>query len=93
MATKKCRRVAANTKVITYRDFSPVVMAVAEGFEPSDGFAVTRFRGVLLRPLGHATAEQLTQPGATHPNRWRAKNASSGAAHSRSSTPPRTCGR
>ena len=41
-------------------------LAVAEGFEPSDGFAVTRFRGVLLRPLGHATAEQLThQPRLT----------------------------
>ena len=55
--------------------------------------AVTRFRGVLLRPLGHATAEQLTEPAAGHPNRWRAKKASSGAAHSRASTPPRTAGR
>lgn len=49
---------------------------------PRTVFAVTRFRGVLLRPLGHATVEQLTEPAAPHPNRWRAKNASSGAAHS-----------
>src|SRR3979490_1713837 len=92
-ARSAVQRFAANAKVSATCDFSPVVLAVAEGFEPSDGFAVTRFRGVLLRPLGHATAEQLTQPGATHPNRWRAKKASSGAAHSRSSTPPRTSGR
>jgi hypothetical protein len=60
---------------------------------PRTVLAVTRFRGVLLRPLGHATAEQLTQPKASHPNRWRAKKASSGAAHSCASTPPRTSGR
>src|ERR1700759_5879128 len=60
---------------------------------PRTVLAVTRFRGVLLRPLGHATAEQLTEPPATHPNRCRAKKASSGAAHSAASTPPRTAGR
>src|ERR1700721_1425926 len=53
---------------------------------PRTVLAVTRFRGVLLRPLGHATAEHLTQPAAVHPNRRRAKNASSGAAHSDAST-------
>lgn len=40
--------------------------------------AVTRFRGVLLRPLGHATAVKLTESAHPHPNRWRAKKASSG---------------
>ncbi len=60
---------------------------------PRTVLAVTRFRGVLLRPLGHATAEQLTEPMARHPNRWRPKNSSRGAAHSCASTPPRTCGR
>src|SRR5271166_6442545 len=37
---------------------------------PRTVLAVTRFRGVLLRPLGHATARQLTEPVARHPNRW-----------------------
>src|SRR5271163_143667 len=60
---------------------------------PRTVLAVTRFRGVLLRPLGHATAEQLTESATVHPNRWRAKKASSGAAHSPASTPPRTAGR
>ena len=43
--------------------------------------------------VASATAEQLTEPAAPHPNRWRAKKASSGAAHSWASTPPRTSGR
>src|SRR5271156_3980441 len=60
---------------------------------PRTVLAVTRFRGVLLRPLGHATAEQLTEPATVHPNRWRAKKASSGATHSTASTPPCTAGR
>ena len=38
--------------------------AVAVGFEPTEGVALTRFRGVLLRPLGHATAEETTGPAA-----------------------------
>jgi len=36
---------------------------------PRTGLPVTRFRGVLLRPLGHATAGQLTQSRPAHPNR------------------------
>ena len=41
-------------------------MAVAEGFEPSVGLPHTRFRGVLLRPLGHATGEAYG-PSAVRP--------------------------
>jgi hypothetical protein len=66
---------------------SPAVIGVEtwrwrRDLNPRTVLAVTRFRGVLLRPLGHATAVQLTEPGGAHPNRWRAKKASSGAAHS-----------
>lgn len=68
-------------------------LAVAEDLNPRTVLAVTRFRGVLLRPLGHATAVKLTESAHPHPNRWRAKKASSGAAHSCASTPPRTSGR
>src|SRR6478736_23627 len=49
-------------------------VAVAVGFEPTEGVALTRFRGVLLRPLGHATAEETTGPverGRTHVAAWR----------------------
>ena len=50
-----------------------------------------RFRGVLLRPLGHATA------GRVHPRRWWARNGGeerpAGAEHSSASTPPTTSGR
>ena len=60
----------------------------------------TRFRGVLLRPLGHATADEGTGPapgGARHRRsrrpRWPAKNSSSSAADSSASTPPTTSGR
>ena len=35
------------------------LLAVAVGFEPTDGRPITRFRGALLRPLGHATVCQL----------------------------------
>ena len=51
-----------------------VDLAVAVGFEPTEGVALTRFRGVLLRPLGHATAEETTGragPGRTHVAAWR----------------------
>ena len=34
--------------------------AVAVGFEPTVAVNHTRFRGVLLWPLGHATAEEIT---------------------------------
>src|SRR5580765_8306821 len=34
--------------------------AVAVGFEPTVAINHTRFRGVLLWPLGHATAEKIT---------------------------------
>ncbi len=43
-------------------DAAVVSGAVAVGFEPTEGVALTRFRGVLLRPLGHATAEETTGP-------------------------------
>ena len=65
---------------------------MAEGFEPSDGGYPQRFRGVLLRPLGHATVWQPTEHGTVYSNRCLAKNASSGAAHSCASTPPTTEG-
>ena len=38
-------------------------LAVAAGFEPAEGVTLTRFRGVLLRPLGHTTAEKGTRRG------------------------------
>ncbi len=60
-----------------------------------------RFRGVLLRPLGHATAGKVTgrvgrarnQPGSGADQRWVRKNASSRAALSSARTPPTTSGR
>ena len=42
--------------------------AVAVGFEPTEGFPLTRFRGVLLRPLGHATAGEATGPAGPRKN-------------------------
>src|SRR5918999_3402719 len=42
--------------------FSAGGMAVAVGFEPTEGRTLTRFRGVLLRPLGHAAADEATRP-------------------------------
>src|SRR5262249_5102395 len=39
---------------------------------PRTGLPVTRFRGVLLRPLGHATAWQLTGPQRRWSNRHHA---------------------
>src|SRR2546423_4135239 len=37
---------------------------------PRRGHPLTRFRGVLLRPLGHTTAEKGTRPGASLSRRY-----------------------
>lgn len=42
------------------------LVAVEERFELSEGVALTRFRGVLLRPLGHST--NITRPQASLPD-------------------------
>ena len=39
VGTEHLQRFAAKAKVGATCDFSPVVLAVAEGFEPSDGFS------------------------------------------------------
>lgn len=54
------------------------VMAVTVGFEPTEGVALTRFRGELLRPLGHVTGTNFTWwrrvlPGVGQPLKLRAK--------------------
>src|SRR5665811_692736 len=60
----------------------------------------TRFRGVLLRPLGHATADEDTGPeraaqtdqarGPPRAQRWRSKNSRISSPHSACRTPPTT---
>src|SRR3954453_4853191 len=55
---------------------------------PRRSCPLTRFRGVLLRPLGHSTADQ-----ASGPPRCASKKSVSTAAHSSASTPLITSGR
>ena len=68
-------------------------MAVAEGFEPSDGgYPSHAFEACSLGRSDTPPRESL--PAADgHPDRCRAKNSSSGAAHCAARTPPRTSGR
>jgi hypothetical protein len=55
------------------RRYSPrnpgLALAVAVGFEPTEAINLTRFRVVLLRPLGHATDGDFTCRPARHENR------------------------
>src|SRR6476646_3994372 len=64
------------------------------GIRTHGGVTHTRFRGVLLWPLGHATVEQVTgAPGGGIVQRLAAKKSTSSVPHSSSSTPPTTSGR
>ena len=69
-------------------------MAVAEGFEPSDGgYPSHAFEACSLGRSDTPPRGSLPNAPTHQTNRCLVKNASSGAAHSSASTPPRTSGR
>ena len=72
-------REAPSITVSDHASEIPDLLAVAVGFEPTEGLPLTRFRGVLLRPLGHATA------GADYPRPRRAPRRKPSAARRHSS--------
>ena len=46
------------------KEAGPLCLAVTVGFEPTEAVNLTRFRGVLLRPLGHVTLARMRIPVA-----------------------------
>lgn len=72
-------RISADAKQINKKAetplFQPSLHADKARFELAEGFALTRFRGVLLRPLGHLSIRHLkTSNLIIVPQWWRLSN-------------------